>query len=283
MTFDLASRRRFFAEEIESIANLKTPGLVDALATIPRERFLGPGPWVVRSESDIGGPARQTPDADPRHVYHNLAIALDPARQLFNGQPALVATLIEALSLTPGARVLHVGCGAGYYTALIASVVGAKGSVTAIDVDEGLATAAAANLGEWHWVAVRRGDATSIDVGPFDAILVNTGVTHPLDAWLDALTTGGRLVLPLTATMGAMGPIGKGPVVRLSKDEDGFAARLVTFVAIYSAIGLRDEELNARLGEALRRMPLPKLTRFRRDTHERTDACWLHAGRFCLS
>jgi protein-L-isoaspartate(D-aspartate) O-methyltransferase len=108
-------------------------------------------------------------------------------------------------------------------------------------------------------------------------------VTHPLDAWLDALSDGGRLVVPLTATMGALGPIRKGPVVRLSMKADGFAARLVTFVAIYSAIGLRAEELNTKLGEALRRMPLPKLTRFRREAHERTDACWLHTDRYCLS
>ena len=62
---------------------------------VPRERFLPPGPWTVRSEADFGGPARQTPDDDPRHVYHNLSVAIDPARQLFNGPPSLVALCIE--------------------------------------------------------------------------------------------------------------------------------------------------------------------------------------------
>jgi hypothetical protein len=80
-----------------------------------------------------------------------------------------------------------------------------------------------------------------------------------------------------------MGPIGKGPVLLLSKDAGGFAARVVTFVAIYSAVGLRDEQVNGLLGDALRRKPFPQLSRLRRDTHEKTDACWLHAQRFCLS
>ena len=280
---DLALRRRFFAEEIEAIANLRTPGLVEALASVPRERFLGPGPWTVRSESDFGAPPRQTLDADPRHVYHNLAIGIDPSRQLFNGQPALLATLIEALTLAPGSRVLHIGCGAGYYTALMARVVGPGGRVVGIEVDEALAATAAANLREWPWTEVRHGDGSAIGSGSFDAVLVNAGVTHPLDAWLDALASGGRLALPLTATMAAMGPIGKGPVILLSKKAEGFSVRVVTFVAIYSAIGLRDEKMNGLLGEALRRMPFPRLSRFRRDAHERADNCWLHAERFCLS
>ena len=79
---DMNERRRFFAEEIEAIANLRSATLVDALATVPREKFLRPGPWLVKSEADFAAPPRQTPDADPRHVCHNLVVAIDPARQL---------------------------------------------------------------------------------------------------------------------------------------------------------------------------------------------------------
>jgi hypothetical protein len=71
--------------------------------------------------------------------------------------------------------------------------------------------------------------------------------------------------------------------VPLSKDAEGFAAKLVTFVAIYSAIGVRGEAENARFGEGLRRMPFPRLTRFRRDSHEKTGECWLPSDRGCLS
>jgi len=285
MTGDIDERRRFYAEEIEATSRLRTPGLVEALARVARERFLGPGPWLVRGESDFGAPPRPTPDADPKHVYHNLAIAIDPARQLFNGQPGLVTLLIDALALAPGARALHLGCGTGYYTALMAHVVGPAGRVIAVDVDEDLAARARANLSALPQVEVAHGDGTG-PLEPLDAILVNAGVTHPLESWLDALAPGGRLVLPLTVAMDEMGPtIGKGPVVLVTRGADGgeFAARVLTFVAIFSAVGLRDLAIGARLADTLKRNPFPRLARLRRDAHDPSADCWLHAGACCLS
>lgn len=281
----LEARRRFYAEEIETLAGLRTPALVEALATVPRERFLPPGPWFVRTEADFGGPARRTPDADPRHVYHNLAIAIDPARQLFNGQPSLVAMLIEALAPAPGGRVLHVGAGTGYYSALMARAVGASGRVVAIEVDPALASGALANLADVSWVDVRHGDGTG-PLEPFDGILVNAGVTHPLATWLDALAPGGRLVVPITSTGGvpAFGPaIGKGIVVLVTREPKRFAARAVTFVAIYSALGIRDPGMDARIGEALKRNPFPRLSSLRRDAHKPSPSCWLHGDGWCLA
>jgi protein-L-isoaspartate(D-aspartate) O-methyltransferase len=278
---DLALLRRFFAEEIEAVANLKTPSLIEALATIPRERFLPPGPWLV--QGDMSG-ARQTPDADPSRVYHNYSIAIDPARQLFNGAPALIGGTLDMLRLKPGDRVLHVGAGLGYYSALIGHIVGATGQVLAIEVDEHLADLAGANLAAMPWVEVRAGDATSALQRQFDAILVSAGTTHPQDAWLDALSAGGRLILPLTAGLPAMGPIGKGILTQVTRRADaGFDARVLTFIAIYSGIGLRDDALNAALGKALMRAPFPPLKRLRRDPHDQTEACWLHAEGFCFS
>src|SRR5690349_3554761 len=146
MLDEMALRRRFFAEEVQMVANLRSPRLVEAFATVPREGFLRPGPWLIRGEGDFTGPARSTPDADPRHVSHNIVVAIDPARQLFNGMPSALGTWIDALTLQPGDRVLHVGCGLGYYTALIGHCVGERGRVVAIDVDEGLVTEGRDNL-----------------------------------------------------------------------------------------------------------------------------------------
>ena len=288
---DLDLRRRFYAEELEAVCRLRSPALVDALAAVPREHFLPPGPWTVlvdvASASGSGIQTRVTADADPARVYHNIGVAIDPSRQLFNGHPGTIAPWIDALDLTPGGRVLHVGCGLGYYTAIMAHAVGSSGGVLAFEADAVLANGARANLQSYAHVDVRCGDASGPIDGRFDAVLVNAGLTHPLESWLDAVKPGGKLVLPLTATMAAMGPtIGKGIVLLLTKQDSGdFAVRLLGFAAIYSAIGVRDAGMNDQLGKAMMAGPMrwQGITRFRRDTHERSESCWLHGSTFCLS
>jgi protein-L-isoaspartate(D-aspartate) O-methyltransferase len=291
-TIDLALRRQFFAEDIQATCNLQTPALVEALACVPREAFLKPGPWMVAGEGMVMTGPRQTPDADPRHLYHNLSVGIDPPRQLFNGAPGVVAVMIDALRLEPGARVLHVGAGWGYYSAVIAHCVGPSGRVVALEVDEALATQARANLAPWPTVEIRHDDASGPLDGVFDAMLFSAGVTHPRDAWLDALAPGGRIVLPLTVSFAgspmpgalASATIGKGAVVAIGRHKDGdtWDARVVTMIAIYSALGVRDETMTGRLGEALKRNPFPRLTRLRRDAHEPDASCWLHGETACL-
>ena len=271
-------RRRFYAEEIAATSNVRTPAVLDALATVPRERFLRPGPWIVRGEADFFGSPRETPDADPRHVYHNYAIAIDGARQLFNGAPGLLAMLIDRLDLKPGERVMHVGAGTGYYTAIIAQCVGPAGHVLAFEVDDALAAEARENLAPYPWVEVRNADAAAPAGTDVDAILVNAGVTHPLGAWLDALATGARIVLPLTVTM--KGTIGKGLLV-LAEHAGAplsLVARVLGFVAIYSAIGIRDGAAEQQLAAAFAKNPFPALKRLRRDAHAQGPACWVHGA-----
>jgi len=285
----LAQRRRFFAEEIEAVAKLQHATVVDAFAAVPREQFLPAGPWSVLADGDATmglGPTktRLTPDADPGRVYHNIAVAIDPDRQLFNGQPSTLGSWIDALAIAPGAGVLHVGCGLGYYTAVMAHCAGPRGHVVALEADDALASAARVNLGSMPWVEVHA-SASGIATGPFDAVLVNAGVTHPLPQWLDALADGGRMMLPLTSTMVPMGNIGKGLVMLITRTGDEFSARVNGFVAIYSATGLRDESLNQQLGKAMMAGPQKwiSIARLRRDPHEASPSCWMHAGDFCLS
>jgi protein-L-isoaspartate(D-aspartate) O-methyltransferase len=282
---DLAALRRFYAEEVQMAGGLKSPALVDALATVPRERFLPPGPWEIRSDVDFGGAPRHTPDADPRHVYHNLAIAIDSARTLFNGNPSLIGMAIDTLGLAPGAHALHIGTGTGYYTALMGACVGESGRVLALEADDALAARAKTNLESMPWIDVRHADGAAPFGEAFDAILVNAGATHPPDAWLDALGPGGRMIIPITASMGAMGNIGKGLLLLLTRTDDpsALAARVVTFVAIFNAVGARDEAVNAELGKALQKMPFPPLKRLRRDPHDNSAGCWLHGPTFCLT
>jgi len=281
---DLAERRRAYARAIAEAADLHTPGLEDALATVPREQFLPPGPWLVIGAGDARQPPAMTPDADPVHVYQDASVAIDPDRQLFNGAPSFLARMIDLLTLKPGARVLHIGAGTGYYSAVMAHVVGPSGRLVATEVDEVLASDTTQTLAATPWAEARHSDSTRIDE-PFDAILVNAGVTHPQESWLDALAPGGRLLLPMTVAMPAMGPtLGKGVMVLISKATDGtLVPEVLSFVGIYSAIGLRDAGVEAALGQAMRRTSFPNLTRLRRDDHPQAEGCWLHTERFCLS
>lgn len=282
---NLSAVRHAYAESIGAAAQLQTAGLIAALAAVPREQFLRPGPWLLISAGNARNPPARTPDADPAHVYQDASIAIDPDRQLFNGAPSFLTRMIDLLALRPGGHVLHIGAGTGYYSALIAHVVGTSGRVVALEVDPPLAADAARNMAGMPQVEVRETDgATPVD-GPFDAILVNAGVSHPQEAWLDALAPAGRLLVPMTVAMPQMGAtLGKGVMVLITKQDDGtFMPEVLSFVAIYSAVGLRDAAIEAELGLAMRRTSFPNLTRLRRDAHDRGDGCWLHAGRLCFS
>ena len=110
------------------------------------------------------------------------------------GNRAGLALWFDALDLQKGDRVVHIGCATGYYTAILAEVVGPTGRVTAIEVDPGLASRAGSNLSYLAHVQVLAGDGGEIDLGPSDAIFINAGATHPRAMWLDALRPGGRLL-----------------------------------------------------------------------------------------
>jgi hypothetical protein len=83
--------------------------------------------------------------------------------------------------------------------------------------------------------------------------------------------------------MAAMGPIGKGILLSLSRRGDGFDAKTMTGIAIYSAVGIRDSDLNEQLGKAFMRGPFPPIRRLRLDPHDASSTCWFHTARFCLS
>jgi protein-L-isoaspartate(D-aspartate) O-methyltransferase len=288
MTATLEDLRGFYAEELKIAANIESPLLVQALATVPREKYLGPGPWQVQgfdlAAMGTGAAAsyRSTPDADPRHVYHNVAIAIDPARTLNNGHPGTLANWIDRLRIGRGDRIAHIGSGSGYYTAVMADVVGPAGHVLAFEVDPDLAERARRNLSEYPQVQVVNGDATSIGETGFGAILVNAGATHPQQAWLDALGDGGRLLIPLTCEF-VPGTAGKGGIFLVTRHGDRFAARFGGLVMVYSCSGSRNDGLNAKLRENLMRPAWGSVASLRTDVHDADPTCWLHADGCCFS
>ena len=306
-----AETRRFLAEEIRVTANIRSPRIVDAIASVPRDRFLPPGPWIIHGMADVLGPPRHTDDDDPRHVHHDIAVAIDPSRQLYNGQPSLIARWFEEVGLAEGQRVVHIGTGTGYFTALIAHVVGARGHVQGIEVDPSLAQQAASNLADWPWAVIHQGNGTAHLSKDNDIVLVHAGATHLLDVWLDALRDGGRALVPLSASMAGfadssattlpsdvmkgsalgamkaalMANISKGFTVLVTRAGNDWKVRpLPTIpVAIYSLKDARDETLGPALSQAIMSGRLMKVTRLRRDRHDVGETCVVHGKTTCLT
>jgi protein-L-isoaspartate(D-aspartate) O-methyltransferase len=279
--------RRFYAHEIRFAAGIKASALVEAFAHVPREKFLGQGPWDLgspeaRAMSAIGATQMAyTTVHDPRDVYHNVVIPLDKAGDINNGQPSALARWIDALDLQTGARVYHLGCGVGYYTAIMAEVVGTKGTVVGSEVNSQLAARAKENLSSYPNVAVHTGDGAVFDPGPCDAMLINAGATHPLSLWLDRLNDGGRLVVPLT--MAIKPTTGVGVMAKIVRRNGKFSAQAETSVAIYSCTSARDADREALIRAALTNGRLMKMKSIRRDLHEPCDTCLVHGDDVCVS
>ena len=178
---------------------MKARGLEDArlqaaFATVPRERFAGPGPWKILTPDGY----RNSSSDDPALLYEDVVVALDEGQQINNGQPALHARLLSAARVQPGERALHIGCGTGYYTALLAELVTPSGAVTAWDVQPHLVERAKENLVERPNVTVELRSGTIAPIPASDVVYVSAGATQPMKIWVDALEDGGRLIMPLT-------------------------------------------------------------------------------------
>jgi protein-L-isoaspartate(D-aspartate) O-methyltransferase len=279
--------RRFYAQEIRFTANVRSSALVEAFARVPRDKFLGSGPWEVAS-ADVRGLVASgamqmsyTPVDDPRDLYHNVLVVLDKAGDINNGQPSALARWTDALDLKPGDRAYHLGCGVGYYTAIMAETVGPAGSVVGIELHPDLATRAKENLSCYPNVTVHAADGAAFDPGACDAMLINAGVTHPSPLWLDRLREGGRLVVPLT--MGTTPTLGVGVMTKITRERGGLSAQIVTSLAIYSCKNARDAQREPLLKAAMTSGALMKMKSARRDAHEQTDTCVIHGADVCLS
>jgi protein-L-isoaspartate(D-aspartate) O-methyltransferase len=281
--------RLFYADEVRIVAGINSPALVTAYARVPREKFMGPAPWQIASPDmasmafmGLAGVTYLSTD-DPMDLYHNVLVALDPDRHLNNGQPSALARWIAALDLEAGDRVYHLGCGVGYYTAIMAEVVGSGGRVAASEVDSGLAARAQENLATYPNVSVHAGDGAAFDPGECDAIFINAGVTHPHPLWLKRLSDSGRLVLPLTSALESTKVAGAGIIAKITCRGNAFSACVVTPVGIYSCTSVRDPEMSAALAKALATKALFKLKSVRADPHQQEETCLAHRPDICLS
>jgi len=176
---DYAALRRRMVERQLVPRGIRHPGVLRVMGVVPRERFV--------------------PEADAPDAYEDSARPIGEAQTI--SQPYVVALMLEALDPKPTDRVLEIGTGSAYATALLAELVA---EVYTVERLETLATAARQRLTELHYrnVHVRHGDGTLgwPEHAPYDGIVVTAGGPEVPAPLLPQLRAGRHLVVPIGPT-----------------------------------------------------------------------------------
>ncbi|HEY4242803.1 MAG TPA: protein-L-isoaspartate(D-aspartate) O-methyltransferase [Kofleriaceae bacterium] len=189
------------------------PRVLAAMGDVPREAFV-PAPLAL-------------------DAYADSALPIEAGQTI--SQPYVVAWMIEAAQVRPGARVLDVGTGSGYAAAVAARLAAHVYSVERIDELCKSAGARLAALGVAN-VSIRCGDGTLgwPEHAPYDAILVGAGGPSVPRSLLAQLAVGGRLVIPVGSSQ-------LQELVRVTRAADGTYERenlgAVHFVPLIGAHG----------------------------------------------
>ncbi len=188
--------RRNYALQLLAKAGVdKNDRLLAAFARVPRENYVGPPPWIF--DDIYSGEYRSVASTDPVVLYQDVLVGLDTEKGINNGSPSLHAGAFHAFKIREGETVVHMGAGAGYYTAIMAEIVGPSGRVIAVEYDAALAQRARTNLASYDNVEVVQGDAADWPKEKADIIYANFALDHPPQAWIDNLAPYGRLIFPL--------------------------------------------------------------------------------------
>lgn len=147
-----------------------------------------------------------------------------------NSQPRTVAAMLDLLEVHPGQKVLDVGAGSGWSTALLGHLVGPSGSVLGLELVPELAAEAATTLSQHDvpWAEVHEADPQTLGaphLAPFDRILVSAGADSLPQVLVEQLADTGVMVLPVNSQM-----------LRVTQGDDDVA---VTTHGTYSFVPLR--------------------------------------------
>jgi protein-L-isoaspartate(D-aspartate) O-methyltransferase len=266
--------RSFFARLICAAAKVSDPRIEQAFRTVPREPFVGPAPWSI---SFGGHDYVTTPDDDPAFIYQNALLALDSARGINIGMPSAHAYWLGACDIREGESVLQVGVGSGYYSAIIAQLVGTGGRVHAYEIDEGLAARARENLRDLPQVDLQQKSGIAPDLPMVDAIYVCAGSAQPSRIWLDALRPGGRLLFPLAPE----GVLGGMLLIRRPDHGVVWPAKFIGRAQFIGCVGLQDPAAGERLTQAF--SDGWERVRSLRFDNAPDDTCWFAGDGWWLS
>jgi protein-L-isoaspartate(D-aspartate) O-methyltransferase len=206
---DFATARRRMVETQLQARGIRDPEVLRALGRVPRHLFVDEA-FVDRAYGDSALP-----------IGHGQTIS----------QPLMVATMTEALQLEGSEKVLEIGTGSGYQTAVLAEIAERVFSVERVAALYRRARSLLDRLG-YHRVVLRHGDGTLgwRDHAPYDAIVVTAGAPHVPAALRDQLAEGGRLVIPV-------GDRQLQNLVRITRRRDGDRSETLGGCVFVSLIG----------------------------------------------
>ena len=156
---------------------IRNPALLRAFGRLPRERFL--------------------PEDQGEEAYEDRPVPIGEGQTL--SQPYVVALMLEALKIKPGSRVLEIGTGSGYQTALLAEM---EAEVYSIERIASLAESAMSRLkalgtGDRVHIRIADGSGGWPEAAPFDGIVVSAAAPAVPEPLSEQLAEGGRMVLPV--------------------------------------------------------------------------------------
>lgn len=174
--YDFAELRKAMVAEQLVRRGITDPAVLAAMGRVPRERFV--------------------PEELAASAYEDRALAIDCGQTI--SQPYIVALMTQALQLRGTERVLEIGAGSGYQTAVLAELAG---EVVAIERHEELASQAVARLAELGYrnVLLQVGDGSQgcLEYAPYGGILVAAAASAVPDDLLAQLAPAGTLVIPV--------------------------------------------------------------------------------------
>jgi protein-L-isoaspartate(D-aspartate) O-methyltransferase len=170
------SKRHYMVETQIVARGIKDKRVVDALRKIPRHLFLDEALWP--------------------QAYEDHAMPIGEKQTI--SQPYIVALMTEALQLTDKKKILEIGTGSGYQTAILAEIADQVYSIERIPSIAKRARKVFDKL-QYRNVVITIGDGTSgwREHSPYDGIIVTAASPTIPKPLLEQLTTGGRLVIPI--------------------------------------------------------------------------------------